>query len=388
MHHLRVAEQALRVVAEPATQRYVCRLCLAHAARQLHTTTPRRAAEIPFLKRMANKLFGDKKEEEKKAKQKEKGLARAAEEGTAANKPGIPEHLRINKVTYRPAKRYDPTTDKDYLPSTTWHGLERVGGEQWAKRRLDMGEQYTGFLPQKKVELTNIVWQRLLHNIAVEIAVLNQAGRSAMEVCNVHPKGSSVKRTAKASVSQRPDGTLRVRFSHPSDEAAVLAGIEPTRPHTVSKKGKQKEQIEVAEVTPESLALQLMQIRQSRVEVNWVDVRFLDPETKLAFIKRTMQLSGKRIPDIQMNSAQSLNDLYEAFKTRDKPKKLAQAPQVQELASTLPNVTVHKWRRTPIHKEKQIGRWKIIEEELLKRDLPVTGSRWQNAKEGLRLYEK
>ncbi|KAM3421516.1 hypothetical protein BST61_g1905 [Cercospora zeina] len=383
MHHLRVAEQALRVAGEPATQRYVCRSCLAHAARQLHTTTPRRAAEVPFFKKMANMLFGDKKEEERKAK----ALARAAEGGLAANKPGIPERLRLNRVTYRPAKRYDPTTDKDYLQSTTWDGLERVGGEQWAKRRLDMGEQYTGFLPEKKVELTNTEWQRLLHNIAVEIAVLNQAGRSAMEVCNAHPEGSSIKRTGKASVSQGPDGTLQVRFSHPEHEAAVLAGIERTRPRTTSKKAKKKA-MQKADVTPESLALQLMQIRQSQLEVDWVDLTFLDPETKLAFLKRAMQLSGKRIPDIRMNNSQSLNDLYEAFKTKEKPKKLAQAPQVQELAATLPNVTVHKSRRTPIHKEKQIGRWKIIEEELSRRDLPVTGSRWQNAKEGLRLYEK
>jgi hypothetical protein len=33
-----------------------------------------------------------------------------------------------------------------------------------------------------------------------------------------------------------------------------------------------------------------------------------------------------------------------------------------------------------IDKEKAVGRWKVIEEELMKRDLPVTGSRWQGAK--------
>jgi len=41
---------------------------------------------------------------------------------------------------------------------------------------------------------------------------------------------------------------------------------------------------------------------------------------------------------------------------------------------------VHDHRQTPIHKHKEVGRWKVIEEELINRGLPVTGSRWQGAK--------
>jgi hypothetical protein len=40
----------------------------------------------------------------------------------------------------------------------------------------------------------------------------------------------------------------------------------------------------------------------------------------------------------------------------------------------LPNVTVHSRRVTPIDKEIWVGRWKVIEEELKMRDLPVTGA--------------
>ena len=53
---------------------------------------------------------------------------------------------------------------------------------------------------------------------------------------------------------------------------------------------------------------------------------------------------------------------------------------MEKLKVAAPNVAVYATRRTPIHKEKEIGRWKVIEEELLRRDLPVTGSRWQGAK--------
>lgn len=40
----------------------------------------------------------------------------------------------------------------------------------------------------------------------------------------------------------------------------------------------------------------------------------------------------------------------------------------------LPNVKVYGRRVTPIDKEVFVGRWKIIEEELRRRGLPVTGT--------------
>lgn len=39
-------------------------------------------------------------------------------------------------------------------------------------------------------------------------------------------------------------------------------------------------------------------------------------------------------------------------------------------------MTVQTSRRTSIDKHKEVGRWKVIEDELTQRGLPVTGSRW------------
>jgi hypothetical protein len=75
-----------------------------------------------------------------------------------------------------------------------------------------------------------------------------------------------------------------------------------------------------------------------------------------------------------------MSDLYQALKTAPKPKKLAHDKQLKKVNVDLPNVTVHDHRQTPIHKHKEVGRWKVIEEELINRGLPVTGSRWQGAK--------
>jgi len=39
----------------------------------------------------------------------------------------------------------------------------------------------------------------------------------------------------------------------------------------------------------------------------------------------------------------------------------------------MPNVEIFPRRHTPIDKEKEVGRWKVIERELQKKGLPVTG---------------
>lgn len=49
---------------------------------------------------------------------------------------------------------------------------------------------------------------------------------------------------------------------------------------------------------------------------------------------------------------------------------------------------VYTRRRTPVDKEKDIGRWKIIENELAARNLPIFGTNYPDAKENIRIHEK
>lgn len=140
-------------------------------------------------------------------------------------------------------------------------------------------------------------------------------------------------------------------------------------------------------------------IRQSNrvLESQWPQSLLIDSTAKMAVIipsltimgvhanyfqilKRITQLTGHRLPDPAISSSKSLTDLYHGFKTKPAPAKLKDAKQLKHLKYNLPNVTVHPSRRTPIHNDKQVGRWKVIEEELWNRNLPITGSRWQGAK--------
>jgi hypothetical protein len=56
-----------------------------------------------------------------------------------------------------------------------------------------------------------------------------------------------------------------------------------------------------------------------------------------------------------------------------KPKKTAEALLANENLASLPNVKIADHRVTFVHREKEVGRWKVIEEELRERDIQPLG---------------
>lgn len=87
-----------------------------------------------------------------------------------------------------------------------------------------------------------------------------------------------------------------------------------------------------------------------------------------------MQLTGIRIPDPAIADLTSAKMLLGHLVRKPRPKKLADRLIANESISNLPNLQIMDRRYTPIDREKEIGRWKIIEKELIRRDLPVTGT--------------
>lgn len=86
-----------------------------------------------------------------------------------------------------------------------------------------------------------------------------------------------------------------------------------------------------------------------------------------------MQLTGVRIPDSTIESVRTVNSLLNRLTTPPKPVKLVEALAQKEHLTSLPNVNIFGRRITPIDKEVSVGRWKLIEKELSRRGLPVTG---------------
>lgn len=86
-----------------------------------------------------------------------------------------------------------------------------------------------------------------------------------------------------------------------------------------------------------------------------------------------MQLTGVRIPDPAVEGIKSGKGLLGFLVKKPKPKKLAESLKTDETLNSLPNVKMMDRRYTPIDKEKEVGRWKVIEAELISKGLPVTG---------------
>ncbi len=89
--------------------------------------------------------------------------------------------------------------------------------------------------------------------------------------------------------------------------------------------------------------------------------------------KRLYQLTGNLIPDAKLGAATIAGHLLTLTAKQPKAKRLAEILQKTEELQQLANVKLHDRRISSIDKEVAVGRWKLIEEELAKRELPITG---------------
>jgi Ribosomal subunit 39S len=89
-----------------------------------------------------------------------------------------------------------------------------------------------------------------------------------------------------------------------------------------------------------------------------------------------MQLSGTRILDPMIGKSKTWEMLVDnlAKQVGPKPKNIAETLMMKENLANLPNLKIMKRRETPVDKEKEVGRLKVIQAELLARGLPKLGS--------------
>lgn len=106
----------------------------------------------------------------------------------------------------------------------------------------------------------------------------------------------------------------------------------------------------------------------------WKKAKLQDEVVKFYAAKRIQRLTGHIIPDAKMISVSTVGALLTQISTPPKAKKLFEVVQQKGAFQELPNVRVFPRRVTPIDKEKMVGRWKLIKQELEDRGLPVTGT--------------
>ena len=100
------------------------------------------------------------------------------------------------------------------------------------------------------------------------------------------------------------------------------------------------------------------------------------PQT-FTILKRFSQLSGHLIPDplLQSSLNQPLSFLIDNLTSKiiaPPPAKLAHRLQQSETLNSLPNLHIVDRRWNEIDRETAVGRWKVIEAELTRRQLPLT----------------
>ncbi|KAF2225526.1 hypothetical protein BDZ85DRAFT_316699 [Elsinoe ampelina] len=95
--------------------------------------------------------------------------------------------------------------------------------------------------------------------------------------------------------------------------------------------------------------------------------------SRLKVQQSVAKVTGIRLPDIQAQRIKSIKDLKRALMTKPKEQKFSETFARGRGAQLrkLPNVTISARRVTMVDKENQRGRWKVIEQALLARGLPV-----------------
>ncbi|KAK5169662.1 uncharacterized protein LTR77_005640 [Saxophila tyrrhenica] len=370
MPQLHRSERALKLVGDAARQQYICRTCRAHQVRAFHASYPFYAvkSERPLLQRLRESVFGASETPEER-KREEARQERTKELATKfdASRPLERRKPSDRNEYYDVAAVIEPPV-KGYRQALSWAGLKRVGSEEWVKAREDKGEAYTGFTPQKQLQLLNENWYSLLHNIVTEVSVLQKADRDVNQVW--YPRDSAAQTFSHSSKMevQPMEGGVELVIPQDSEEVQKILQAIPEQPDQPTE-----------QTGARIRNLSRLLSDHPAPEDAWLQIP-VDAKTKLAIAKRITQLTGRRISDPVISNATTVQDLFDAIKIKEKPKKLARTEELQTLRIELPNVEVHPKRRSVIDKEKRVGRWKVIEAELEARDLPVKGNRYPQSK--------
>ncbi|KAJ4009702.1 hypothetical protein NW752_009289 [Fusarium irregulare] len=246
----------------------------------------------------------------------------------------------------------------DYIPATTIEGLEEIEPlKTWWEQPGHWGEEseFQGFGKAVKVQ-DQAVLEVYLRQALVESLSYQQRGLLEEYAAKKWPMGKR----------SHLDRTLAVSIRFENNGQPMLN----THFRVVTEELKARPDEERVEISPEEAKEML-----NALDPSWKKAFLGNDHLKFAIRKRLYQLTGHFIPDVKLAAANTPKELITVALTINKRgKKLAEVLEEQKGFSKLQNVTVHSRRVTPIDREVSVGRWKVIEEELRKRDLPVTGT--------------
>ncbi|CEI60486.1 hypothetical protein FVEN_g6615 [Fusarium venenatum] len=247
--------------------------------------------------------------------------------------------------------------DTGYTPATSLEDLEEIDTlKTWWEQPGHWGEEseFQGFGKADRVK-DQVVLEVYLRQALVEALSYQQRGLLEEYAVKKWPLGNRA----------HLDRTLSAGILFENGKAQLSSHFR-----IVTEKLKAREAEERVEISADE-AQQMV----NALDPSWKTVTLDNDHLKFAVRKRLYQLTGHFIPDVKLAAAKTPRELITVALTITKRgKKLAEVLEEEKALTALPNVTVHSRRVTPIDREISVGRWKVIEEELQKRDLPVTGT--------------
>lgn len=260
-----------------------------------------------------------------------------------------------------------------YQPADSAQGLEVVGGlGGWFERDEHWGasKRYAGFAPTQRVADPSLLELNVRRAVAEALAVAAAGGGATSDkaplLTGLWERGGreEAERALGLRLEVRGDGAVGVVAA---DAEGIVSGLrwDPEAGSSVAKVG---DEVGRQQFSPD----EAREIVQSW-DQGWKNISLHDVQLKFAVTKRILQLTGHAIPDAKLLTINTAGQLVALLVKPEPPTKVAEALEQQGELTSLPNVRVHATRRTPVHKHQEVGRWKVIVEELEKRKMPPTG---------------
>ncbi|KAI1118695.1 ribosomal subunit 39S-domain-containing protein [Nemania sp. NC0429] len=266
------------------------------------------------------------------------------------------------------AARSDEIADPNYAPAYTAHGLKTVGGlMSWWNRsdHWDPSGDFVGFRPREKV-VEPALLEAAVRQAVIEAFALREIEREDQLVAAWPTTFSKtdLQSLLASDVKGAEDGSVTLG----GDAKALIEGLL-WRDHMDAN--------EQFAALPDALSPEEAGALSQTWDPSWKLISLADARIRFAVTKRVFQLTGQLVPDHELPSITTVRSLLRVLKKPPKPATLTQEIQDRHPdLLALPNVSVATQRITRGDKEKALGRLKITQAELRKRNLPLSGHGW------------
>ncbi|ROW08338.1 hypothetical protein VMCG_03224 [Cytospora schulzeri] len=288
---------------------------------------------------------------------------------TEEQSPRVETDLALppDEITLAPRADMVEEAEPDYTPAEHAEGLEVVGGlKGWFERDDHWGgsKRYAGFVPTHKVQDPSLLELSVKRAVVEALAVSAQQGNAEL-LTGLWERGEKedAVRVLGLGVQVAEDGSAKLV----GDVEGVVKALR-WDPDAPGSSASLDEEVGRQRFTPEE-AGEIVKTWDK----TWKTISLRDVRLKFAVTKRILQLTGHTIPDSKLHAINTTGHLVSHLVKPPPATKVAEAIEQQGELTNLPNVRVHATRRTPVHKHQEVGRWKVIVEELEKRKMPALG---------------